>query len=73
MSENETNELREALNSLIDVMPGDGCSLLDTLMDFAYAEKMSPEVFEMWRPTYNAARVVARFIEWGEVPEGEIT
>ena len=35
------------------------------LMDLAYREKCTPE----WRDTLNAARTIARFLEWDDVLE----
>lgn len=70
MNETETNELREALYLLVNRVPGDGESLLE-LMEIFLSQPIG-RVHENEKEAINAARFVARFLEWDDVPEGDI-
>lgn len=65
----EMDELRAALNVLIDIQPGVDKTWVDMLNQRAYRKK---EVTHPLIETCNAARVVARFLGWDDVLEGDI-
>ena len=70
MNEIETQQLREALNVLLDIVPSYDESLSDVIRDFAY--KGAANHTTPMRKEVNAARCVARFLEWDDVP-GDVT
>lgn len=69
MNETETNELRAALDELLTTCINDDLSLYAKIGEWARIEKLN---HESNRELFNAARVVARFLKWDDVPEGDI-
>lgn len=63
----EQNELREALRWLIDLMPFEHLALDGLVRNYSKREKARDD---MEFKTINAARTVARFLEWDGVPDG---